>query len=407
MNFNIKIVQNKKIYFIISAAIIILGLISMIFRPFYLDVDFAGGTEITYTITSEGFDAAKESTVINGLAREALEKIGSDPDLINNAITADGDIVIRSKVLNEYEIDAIDAVLKEHYGDPVAPLRTIDEIIEAIAAEAVVEETTEVTEEATAETVTEEATEATEATENTEAVTEETAEAEVATEETAEVVEETTEVEGGNLVNGEIVTDLGTEETEEAPEVSEEDELVTRTGMNSVGASVSKDLRDAALISATIAVILMLVYITVRFQFSSAVAAVVCLCHDIFIVLAAYSILQIPVSSSIIAVVLTILGYSINATIIVFDRVRENVKRNQNKTFDENVNISINQTLTRSINTTITTLLTIGLIYILGVQSIKEFALPLIVGILAGLYSSVFLAGSLWTTFKKKGSKVR
>ena len=387
MNFNLKIVQNKKIFFIISAAIIVLGIISMIIRPFYLDVDFAGGTEITYAITSEGFDAAKESTVINGLAREALTAIGSDSNLINNAIASDGEVIIRSKELNEYEIDAIDAVLKEHYGDPVAPLRTIDEIKAAIEAEAALE----------AET----------------APVEETAPAEETTpaEETAPVEEtapaEETATEGTNLINGEVTEGLGETEVEETPEVPEEDELVRRVGMDSVGASVSKDLRDAAIISAVIAVILMLVYITIRFQFSSAIAAVLCLCHDIFIVLAAYSILQIPVSSSIIAVILTILGYSINATIIVFDRVRENVKLHQTNTFGENVNISINQTLARSINTTITTLLTIGLIYILGVQSIKEFALPLIIGILAGLYSSVFLAGSFWATFKKKGNRVR
>ena len=151
----------------------------------------------------------------------------------------------------------------------------------------------------------------------------------------------------------------------------------------------------------------MLLYITIRFQFSSALAAVVCLCHDIFIVLAAYSIFQIPVSSNVIAVMLTILGYSINATIIIFDRVRENVKIMQNDSFEEKVNVSVNQTIMRSINTTITTLLTIGLIYILGVQSIKEFALPLIVGIVAGLYSSVCLAGSLWTVFKGKNTKVK
>jgi preprotein translocase SecF subunit len=369
MNFNFKIVQNKKIFFIISAVIVALGIVSMIFRPFYLDVDFAGGTEITYSIKTEGFDAAKESTVINGLAREALSAIGSDSDLINNAIASDGEVIIRSKELNEYEIDAIDALLKEHYGDPVAPLRTIDEINKEL--EALNSETTETTE-TTDETVTDER------------VVDETTETTETVEET--VVDETTET-----------------ETEEV----KAEELVKRVGMDSVGASVSKDLRDAAVLSTTIAVILMLVYITIRFQFSSAVAAVICLCHDVFIVLAAYSILQIPVSSSIIAVILTILGYSINATIVIFDRVRENVKRNQSNTFAENVNISVNQSLTRSINTTITTLLTIGLIYILGVQSIKEFALPLIIGIVAGLYSSVFLAGSLWASLKKKGNRVR
>ena len=196
-------------------------------------------------------------------------------------------------------------------------------------------------------------------------------------------------------------------EAVETEVVEETTKVVTVVGLDSVSGSVSKDLRNAAVISVTIAVILMLIYITIRFQFSSALAAIICLCHDVLIVLAAYSIFQIPVSSSIIAVVLTILGYSINATIVVFDRVRENVRIVRNATFAEKVNISINQTLLRSINTTLTTLFTIGMIYVLGVQSIKEFAFPIIVGLFAGLYSSVFLAGSFWSIFKKKNSRVK
>lgn len=178
-----------------------------------------------------------------------------------------------------------------------------------------------------------------------------------------------------------------------------------RLNVTSVGASVSADFRRSGIISVSLAVALMLVYITIRFDFRSGLAAIVCLTHDLFFMAVAYALFQLPMNSNVIAALLTILGYSINATIIVFDRVRENVKLNPNSTFDENVSLSINQTLLRSVNTTITTLLTIVMIYIFGVQSIQQFILPLIIGILAGLYSSVCIAGNIWALLVKPGKK--
>lgn len=170
-----------------------------------------------------------------------------------------------------------------------------------------------------------------------------------------------------------------------------------------VSASISDDLKNSAVTSATIAVVLMLLYITIRFKFSFAVASVVCLMHDIFVVILFTSILSIPVNSNIIAVILTILGYSINATIIVFDRVRENMKLNAaGHTYAQIIDMSIKQTLNRSLYTTLTTLFTIVLVYILGVPTIKDFALPLIIGIIAGLYSSVCLAGPIAYAIAKK-----
>ena len=170
-----------------------------------------------------------------------------------------------------------------------------------------------------------------------------------------------------------------------------------------VSASISDDLKNSAVTSATIAVVLMLLYITIRFKFSFAVASVVCLMHDIFVVILFTSILSIPVNSNIIAVILTILGYSINATIIVFDRVRENMKLNAaGHTYAQIIDMSIKQTLNRSLYTTLTTLFTIVMVYILGVPTIKDFALPLIIGIIAGLYSSVCLAGPIAYAISKK-----
>ena len=185
------------------------------------------------------------------------------------------------------------------------------------------------------------------------------------------------------------------------------DLTVDLMGVTNVGASVSADLRTAAIIATLIAILLMLVYISFRFEILSGLTAVICLAHDIFVMFAVYSLLQIPLNSTMIAALLTILGYSINATIIVFDRIRENVKLNSKDKFEENVDRSIKQTLTRSLNTTLTTLFTIGMVYILGVDSIKQFALPIIVGIFAGLFSSVCLAGNIWAILKKAFNKKR
>ena len=171
--------------------------------------------------------------------------------------------------------------------------------------------------------------------------------------------------------------------------------------VTNVGASMSADLRRSAITSTAIAVALMLCYIAFRFQVTSALAAVTCLVHDLFFMLAAYSLLQIPMQSTMIAALLTILGYSINATIIIFDNIRE-ARKAEDKPDDETiVNNSIRSTMTRSINTTLTTLFTIGMVYLFGVESIKDFALPLIIGIFAGLYSSVCLAGNVWLVYNK------
>lgn len=177
--------------------------------------------------------------------------------------------------------------------------------------------------------------------------------------------------------------------------------------------TIGTSLTKKGLLAVGIAVVLMLIYIWFRFDLASGIAAVCALVHDLFVMMTVYSLLQIPINSNIIAALLTILGYSINATIIIFDRVRENKVRMGDVPFGEVVNKGIHETLGRSINTTLTTLFTIGMVYILGVESIRNFALPLIVGIVAGLFSSVFVSGMLWEALshvikpreKKKASK--
>ena len=171
-----------------------------------------------------------------------------------------------------------------------------------------------------------------------------------------------------------------------------------------ISSTISKEMRNDAVVALIMAGILMLVYIWFRFKdIRFATSAVLALAHDVLIVLGSYAILRISVGNTFIACMLTIVGYSINATIVIFDRIRENLSTaSSKKHLDELVNNSISYTLTRSIYTTLTTFISVLMLYILGVSSMKDFALPLMVGIIAGCYSSVFLTGVIWYLMRTK-----
>lgn len=180
-----------------------------------------------------------------------------------------------------------------------------------------------------------------------------------------------------------------------------------------ISATVSNEMRQDAVIAVIIATICMLIYIWFRFtDIRFAASAVLALVHDVLVVLAFYALAKISVGNTFIACMLTIVGYSINSTIVIFDRIRENLNLAKNQ--DELkvlVNDSITQTLTRSIYTNLTTFAMVFVLYLMGVSSIRDFALPLMVGIFAGAYSSVGVTGSLWyvmrTKFVKKAKKVK
>ncbi len=344
---NFSFTKNRKVFFIIAAVVIALGICSFIFRGFNVDIDFIGGTTIQLEMNKEltAADLDEIKATINAV------QVGDTPD----------------KLYTETEEDT-----------------------DAEAAE-------------------------------------DATEAEDTTEEAAEETTEETTVELPKIVNKPQVSTVqkageGTQVIIKLLELDSESRdalcnilagkyglnLTTDLlGVNNVGASISSDLRTAAITAALIAILLMLVYISFRFEILSGITAVICLAHDVFIMFAAYSLLQIPLNSTMIAAILTILGYSINATIIVFDRVRENVKLHSKDDFDTNVDLSVKQTFRRSINTSLTTLFTIGMVYIFGVDSIKQFALPIIVGIFAGFYSSVCLSGNIWSALKKLFNKKR
>lgn len=171
-----------------------------------------------------------------------------------------------------------------------------------------------------------------------------------------------------------------------------------------ISSTISTEMRNDAIIAVVIAAFCMLLYIWFRFKdVRFAASAVIALLHDVLVVLAFYAAARVSVGSTFIACMLTIVGYSINATIVIFDRIRENLgMAKKNAELADVVNISITQTLSRSIFTSLTTFFMVAALFILGVTSIREFALPLMVGILCGTYSSICLAGALWYVLRTK-----
>ena len=176
----------------------------------------------------------------------------------------------------------------------------------------------------------------------------------------------------------------------------------------SISATVSNEMRRDAIVAVIVAAIFMLLYIWFRFKdIRFASSAVLALLHDVLVVLGFYAVSRVTVGTTFIACMLTIVGYSINATIVIFDRIRENLATGLGKKKDlaEVVNLSITQTLTRSIYTSLTTFIMVFILWIMGVSSIREFALPIMVGIICGAYSSVCVTGPLWYTIKTMTGK--
>lgn len=200
----------------------------------------------------------------------------------------------------------------------------------------------------------------------------------------------TLEVEERQALNDALVENFGVDE-----------DLITA---ETISSTISSEMRQDAIIAVIIAAVCMLLYIWFRFKdIRFATSSVTALLHDVLIVLGFYALARVSVGSTFIACMLTIVGYSINATIVIFDRIRENLGTMTKKdALDDIVNKSISQTLSRSIFTSLTTFFMVAALFILGVSSIREFALPLMVGIVCGTYSSVCITGALWYVLKTK-----
>lgn len=190
-----------------------------------------------------------------------------------------------------------------------------------------------------------------------------------------------------------------------------EEKLVDQFGVDqslitseTISSTISGEMKSDTILAVVIAIVCMLIYIRIRFSdIRFGISSIIALLHDVLVVLAFYAVARVSVGNTFIACMLTIVGYSINATIVIFDRVRENMgmmKRNED--LKDVVNKSITQTLSRSIFTSLTTFIMVAALYVLGVTSIRDFALPLMVGIVCGAYSSVCITGGLWYVLRKK-----
>lgn len=172
--------------------------------------------------------------------------------------------------------------------------------------------------------------------------------------------------------------------------------------ISDISPTISNEMQRSAVISILLACLAIMIYVSIRFHnMKTGASAVIALMHDSAITIISYAIFRIPLNYSFIAVVLTIVGYSINATIVIFDRIRENMLRFKNDNV-KLINTSVMQTMRRSLFTSITTLLSIICLYLLGVPSIKDFSLPIIIGIICGTYSSICLATSIWFSMNNK-----
>ena len=214
-----------------------------------------------------------------------------------------------------------------------------------------------------------------------------------------------------NLVNDENAATLKTTELSEDERNTLVNYLVTTYGvseaeieMQSISGTVSGEMKKDAILAVTVATVCMLIYIWFRFSnLAFAASAVIALLHDVLIVLAVYAVGRIGVGNTFIACMLTIVGYSINATIVVFDRIRENLKeRLKKETYLDIVNKSIVQTFSRNIYTSLTTFFMVAALVIFGVSAIREFAIPLMAGIICGGYSSICITGLLWLKLREK-----
>lgn len=182
--------------------------------------------------------------------------------------------------------------------------------------------------------------------------------------------------------------------------MNEDDITIDRVEM--VGPKVGKDLREKALLSILYAILGIVIYVSWRFEFYYALAAIIALIHDVTITVGAFSLFDKEFTLVVVAAFLTIIGYSLNDTIVVFDRIRENTRRNRKERWIETVNTSINQTLSRTLLTSGTTLLVVVALFVLGGEIIHDFAFALMVGVFAGTYSSIFIASVFLVLWESK-----
>lgn len=368
---NYNFLANKKVAFIISAVLLVAGLASFIILGFNFGVDFSGGSKITMQLENKPTDADldKIEEIVKSEVGEA-----NFVSLINSTANTKT-VIVTIKSVVSFD-NRVRSALAELYGVAADDLGDKNVSTDNKYAYFTFNSKNDVKEDALKEKLN------------------------ALDADAADGVFKSVSAKDGvvtvNYYSTSIEQQIVNKVSETTPVANEDISTISK---NRAAAQTK-----TALIAAAVAIVLMLVYITIRFkQIASGLASVICLFFNLFIMFAFYSVFRWEMTLDIIPACLTILGYSINATIVIFDRIRENCK--SEPSFDDAANSGVHSTLLRSINTTITTLITIILVYILGVESIKAFALPLIIGIIAGLFSSVFLSAPIWSVLKKKDVK--
>lgn len=349
----LKVVQHRKIYLTIAAVLAVASIVSLLIQGFSLDTDFAGGTAITYTI-----DGKVSEDEITERVREAFGREPSMVRITGNAV--DIEVGNDTSISDKDNIEKTNAAIEKLSYEVALKWGKLYVIVDENGNQVAADEDVEVK----------------------------------AAEEGAET---------------KLVTEI-TEEQSNKQVISHDGyayfvEGVSKSELNVVSASTAKSLAKSAFFMSLLAVAAILIYVSIRFELTFGVCAVAALAFDILVLCGIYSIFRIKIDTNFIAAILTVLGYSINNTIVIFDRIRENLKKAKKETYAQIANESINQTLKRSINTTITTLLTVGMVYILGVTSIQQFTLPIIIGIIIGTYSSIFVSGSIWSMWRDASVK--
>lgn len=359
------IVKKKWIFFTIAIVLLVVSVASLIFKGFNLDTDFSGGLALTYEIagdfSTEDVNALVDNSLDDGRRASSIQRAGSEVII---KIGYDNDMTDEERAqFSETVRSEVTAALEERYGAPV--------VDSAAAATAAPES--------------------------------ENAAATAAPEGDGTVATAVPEGEGAVATAAPESTGANASADASAALTSG----VRLKSLDDISPSSGQELARSALWMSLLACAGILIYVTIRFEFTSGCVAIIALIHDVVVLLGIYSLFGISVDINFIAAVLTVLGYSINNTIVIMDRIRENTRHSRKESYAEIANISIWQTMTRSINTTVTTLLTIGMVYIIGVTSIREFSMPIIIGIVIGFCSSVFLTGPMWATWRDSAVKAK
>ncbi len=292
----IDFLSKRKLFIIISSAVIVVGIIAMIVNSamgkhsLNYSLEFLGGTSTNVTFNEDMPLADIDSKVV-----PSIEKITGDPNVQVQKVTGSNEVIFKTRALNVNEREAFNDMMENEFG---------------VSADKIVAET--------------------------------------------------------------------------------------------ISSTISSEMSRDAILAIIVATVLMLIYIWFRFKdLRFGASSVICLLHDVLVVITFYALARITVGSTFVACILTIVGYSINATIVIFDRIREKINTTK-EGLDILVNEAVNQTLSRSLFTSLTTFIMVAVLYILGVSSVKEFALPLMIGIICGTYSSVCLASAIWYILRQR-----